>query len=334
MSPSRRASLLLLALVACGGGDDDTPGTPDAPASIADARPDAGPPPAATGTIVLAACSGLAESDEPCELVTNASACSTTRCAKLAVLFSGGDMSCESSVFAGILGGFAAQGWAAVCINVFDTNVASGAVPYLDEQARYDLAVRTATTGAWGTAYWTGAELLFAGISHGATAPVIVMARSTLDDAPAWRGTARTAGCFFDGSYDQAASADLLSTGAAGGNPCTFPVPYQRWLERYCGDGASPDTCDLATEPAAVADTITAVDPSAFAITDLRLVECGSATPTCTGDILPAAPIEALCTHLDDGPAHTCTFAALPDLTHLNCFPMRYADCITWFDAL
>jgi hypothetical protein len=331
MGSAMRTSMLtaVLALAACNGGSssvDAPPGSPDGPPAF-----DAAPP-AAVGMIPLEACRGLNGIDENCLLVTDASACTAGRCSKLVVVFTGGDQGCENAAYTNVLAGFAALGdWAAVCINYFETSDGSGAVPYLDEQGRIDLALREATTGPWGRAYWTGAHLLLQGISHGATAPVIVMARTTLDDQPHWHGATTTGGCFFDGSYDQYATAELLRTGAIGGNPCTFPVPYQRWLDRYCGVG---NTCDLQTEPSAVADTITGVLPLTFAIHDLRLIECGSALAVCTADILPAAPIQELCTRIDSGPDHQCTFDALPGSSHLACHQASWDDCRTWFEGL
>ncbi len=234
--------------------------------------------------------------------------------------------------YTSVLAGYASRGYAAVCINYFETPEGSSARPYLAEASRLDLSVREATTGPWASSYWTGDDLLLEGISHGATAPVILMARTPLDDAPHWHGRRLTAGCFFDGSYDQAATANLLATGAAGDRPCTTPVPYTRILERYC----APDdaTCDLASNPDALADTLTTVSPSTFAIADFKLFECGSALRPCLGDIIPSAPIETLCSLIDASADHSCTFASLPNDSHLTCHADHYDACRSWFDGL
>jgi hypothetical protein len=173
----------------------------------------------------------------------------------------------------------AAQGYAAVCVNYFGTASGSGTSPCVDEAARLDLAVREAATGPWARAHWTGEDLLLQGISHGATAPVILMARTTMDDQADWQGTRFTGGCFFDGAYDQAATANLLATGAAGGGACTFPVAYARWLERYCGAGTTADTCDLSSDLKAQEDTITGVSRASVAVRNFRMFECGGALP-------------------------------------------------------
>ncbi len=290
--------------------------------------------PPASGTIVVDACRGESGVAETCTLVTEASACATAPCDRLVVVFSGGEMACDTGAgYRNVLEGYAAHGYAAVCINAFETAAGSGAAPYSDEATRLDLAVREATTGAWAQAYWTGQNLLFEGISHGATAPMILMARTSFDAEPHWQGRSFTAACFFDGSYDQAATADLLHTGAIGGAPCTTPVPYTRWLERYCGPGATDATCDLRTHPAAVHDTITDLDPVTLTIRDFRLVECGSDRPVCSGDVLPAAPIEAVCAAIDASSTHACAHGSLPDDGHLTCHANEFDQCRTWFES-
>jgi hypothetical protein len=236
--------------------------------------------------------------------------------------------------YAEVLAGYASHGYAAVCINYFDTPTGSGMVPYVDEAERLDVAVREATTGPWARAYWTGADLLLEGISHGATAPVILMARTSLDDQPHWRGTHYTAGCFFDGIYDPRATFDLLATGAVGGRPCESPVSYQRGLERYCGPGATDATCDLDALPAVAEDTITAAPAGNFAVRDFQLFECGSNLRPCLGDIVAGAPIAALCSNLAADAAHSCTFRSLPNDSHLTCHADHYDACRTWFEGL
>jgi len=291
--------------------------------------------PPATGTISLEACIGETGVNERCTLVTEASACTNAKCSKLVVVFSGGEQSCVTGKgYASVLSGYASRGYAAVCINYFETSKGSGEKPYVDEASRIDRALKEATTGAWAQAYWTGEDLLLEGISHGATAPVIAMARTTLDDAPHWHGTRFTAGCFFDGVYDVLATAKLLATGAPGGQPCTKPVPYTRLLERYCGKGATAATCDLATNAKVKEDSITEVAPEAFAVRDFKLVECGSALPACVGDIIAGEPVESLCKNLDAGPTHSCSFGSLPMDGHATCHASEYDSCRVWFEGL
>lgn len=334
---SHRLAATVLLLTSCNGNAPSIPDASMADAATADASVD-GPPdaaPAAIGGITLPGCVGLSGIDERCTLQTDASACTTARCSKLVVLFTGGgDRPCDDAVFTTLLADYAAQGWAGVCIKTFETADASNAVPYVDETPRYDHAIREATTGAWAQAFWTGEQLLFEGVSHGASTPVIAMARTAVDSAAHWRGTQKTAACMFDGTYDQQASYAQLSTGAPDGGPCLAPVPARRWLTRYCGPTATAQSCDLAAQPKALEDSIAGAPLDGIAIRDFRLIECGSALPVCTGDVLPAAPIAQLCSRLEASPDHTCTYATLPTESHGGCLQSHGADCRTWFDAL
>ncbi len=290
------------------------------------------PTPAAVGQIVLDSCLGLSGVNERCTLVTNASACTQSRCRNLVVIFSGGEMGCiAGSGYQNVLTGFASRGYAAVCINYFDTPTGSGEVPYIDEATRLDTAVREATTGAWAKSYWTGEHLLLEGISHGATAPVILMARTTLATQAHWQGSRYTGGCFFDGSYDQVATANLLKTGALGGGPCLAPVSYLRGLERYCGAGANDSTCNLASNAKASEDTISSA-PVNYAIRDFKMFECGSAGPTCTKDIIPGNPIQQLCSSIHSTSGYSCDFVSLPSDGHLTCHANEYDQCRIWFE--
>jgi hypothetical protein len=311
-----------------GDSEATTSGDPD----LGDSSENTAPSP--SGPIALDACLGQTGIAERCILMTNASACTQSRCSKLVVVFSGGEMGCVTGPgYASVLAGYAAQGYAAVCVNYFETSAGSGSAPYVDEAGRIDIAVREATRGAWARTYWTGEDLLFEGISHGATAPVILMARTTLDDQPHWHGSRHTGACFFDGAYDQVATASLLATGALGGKACTTPVSYTRWLERYCGEGATAEACDLSTNPKAQEETLTSASADSFSIRDYLMFECGSALRPCTGDIVAGAPIQTLCERIDASPEHTCAFGGLPNDGHLTCHADHYAKCHRWFET-
>ena len=291
-------------------------------------------PPAASGQIVVNSCSGLSGVNEKCTLVTNASACTGAKCSHLVVIFSGGEMGCISGTgYTTALEAYASNGYAAVCINYFDTSTGSGNAPYIDEASRIDLAVKEATTGTWAKSYWTGEYLLLQGISHGATAPVILMARTSLANAGHWKGSKFTGGCFFDGSYDQVATANLLATGALGGGPCVTPVSYTRGLERYCGTGATGATCNLSTNTKAQQDTISTVSVN-FAVKDFKMFECGSSRPVCSGDIIPGAPVQNLCNNINTTSGYTCSFTALPNDGHLTCHGNEFDQCRTWFESI
>ena len=133
----------------------------------------------------------------------------------------------------------------------------------------------------------------------------------------------------------------MLGTGNDGGQ-CLFPVSHARIVGRYyqdaplvhsCINGKCP--CDPNHAPEIETDSITAVDPKEFAVTKWKLIECGSSTPTCSGDIVPAAPIRALCENLRTGPnAGTCEDDSMPNDTHLECHVTGVEKCRAWFDAL
>jgi hypothetical protein len=240
------------------------------------------------------------------------------------VLFSGGESGCTGAGYQAVLAGYAAAGWAAVCVDAFQTADGSAAAPYLAEAPRYEAAFDAVR--AWGQAYWTGSELLLEGISHGASAPLIAIARTDVETR--WSGTTKTAACMLDGTYNQYATMEFLRTGNDNGGPCLAPVSFRRWLTRYCGADATIANCDLQTQPDAVQDTIVAAPAAGFGIADIRLVECGSATPACSSDILPAEPIEALCSHIG------CEFVSDPTTSHIGCLGAHADGCRTWFDSL
>lgn len=292
------------------------------------------PPPSAIGQIEINNCLGLSGVNEKCTLVTNASACTLSKCSHLVVIFSGGEMGCiTGSGYTTAINTYASNGYAAVCINYFDTSTGSGDVPYVDEASRIDLAVKEATTGSWANSYWTGEYLLLQGISHGATAPVILMARTSLANESHWKGSKFTAGCFFDGSYDQVATANLLATGAIGGGPCVTPVSYTRGLERYCGAGATSANCNLNINTKAQQDTISSIAVN-FAVKDFKMFECGSSLSACFGDIIPGAPVQELCNNIHTTPGYSCSFSSLPNDSHLSCHANEFDQCRTWFESI
>lgn len=300
--------------------------------ATSDAGVDAGdtivPPP--NGTIVVDACVGESGVDESCVLVTNGSACTEEKCSKLVVVFSGGEMGCVTGEGYGqVLSGYASHGYAALCINYFETLTGSGYAPYVDEAQRIDIAMRAATTGPWAQAYWTGEDLLIEGISHGATAPVILMARTGLELADHWQGSHFTAGCFFDGIYDPISTANLLDS-----PEWECRVLYNRMLRRYCGVGATRSSCDLTTVAKVEEDNIVDVLPLRFGVQHFRMFECGSALESCLEDAVAAEPIEALCQNIDASPLRSCDYIRLPMDSHMTCHADHYDMCRAWFEGL
>ena len=201
-------------------------------------------------TVTLHGCLGMSGVNETCTVVLNGSGCSADfKCSHLVLIFPGGEVGCTiGQGYALVMANYSAHGWAVACANYFETSDGSGAVPYYLEVPRLDAVVKAATASNWSAAFWTGEYLQLQGISHGASSPLIVMSRYGLDKQPHWRGSLGTAGCFFDGTVNQSATAELLARGR-NGNPCLFPVPYLRMLRRYCPNSIA--TCDLATNAGA-----------------------------------------------------------------------------------
>lgn len=92
--------------------------------------------------------------------------------------------------------------------------------------------------------------------------------------------------------------------------------------------------CDPDHAPEIDQDSITGVPPGAVAVKPWKLIECGSALDPCTKDILPKAPIDALCNAIDASPDPTCVLDPMPYASHIiRSGPIRASRCIKGFDA-
>ncbi len=297
---------------------------------------------AASGIITVPTCTGLGGIAESCSFryLFDPAVCSPARpCNKLVAFYAGGDQNCAGPGYTKVLKAYAAAGYVAACLEIFETSEGSGKEPYFKEADRVD-AVLTSYL-AYARPAWTGEHLLISGISHGATAPVTAMARTTRDNA--WKGSVTTGACFYDGIYDINAEDELMATGADGGQ-CTAILSHARVVGRYypsrplvhsCGNNKC--ACDPQHAPEMDTDSITAVAPAELAIKKWKLIECGSATPTCAGDVVPAGPIQALCKNIRDNGAasgHECTDDAMPNDTHLVCHHTGIDRCLAWFDGI
>lgn len=265
------------------------------------------------------------------------SGCLQNKCAKLVIYFSGGQMSCPNPIQSpqAYLARYAAGGYVAVCARIFEREISSGQFPFHREASRVDALVKAITTDPAIRQGWNGEQLLFSGVSHGATAAVVAMARNDFDASAAhWRGSKVTGACFFDGIYN---SRDNL--GRAFTQSCSI---YPRAFGRYCPSGAisanratwpAPDTCQFADVGL---DNPVAVDVRNFAIRQWKLVECGSALDYCGADLVHAQPQVQLCQQLGADPTKSCTLGSFPSVSHDNCgaLPQTMEACRTWFDEL
>jgi hypothetical protein len=270
----------------------------------------------------------------------DAARCAGKACRKLAIFFAGGEQRCD--LYGGILDPLRDDGYVAVCAQIFEDATLTGDFPYHQEAARVDAVIRAIVADPGVTAAWSGEHLLLSGVSHGATAPVLAMARTKLDETPAWKGTRYTAACFFDGIYDVGALDDFVGTGD-GGQPCPMlgsVLSHSRAVGRYYAQPPIQHRCDNAKCFCAPghsadmdADTVTTLPASVFAVADWKLIECGSALDACTKDVIPAAPIQTLCQNIDTDPSHTCVYESMPNDSHSQCAGVGIARCRDWFDA-
>jgi hypothetical protein len=352
-------ALILFSL--CAPACDRGPGAesePDAePGQDAESSLDAGAPDAeaaadaaifpAQGEFEVEDCEGENGIDDPCywRYQIDPDECSAASpCAKLVIAFSGGEMNCDDSYgndeagYSQALTRYSENGYVAVCAGVFLTNDLSATVPFNDEAKRIELVVDAIRASEIVASVWDGSELLFAGVSHGASAPAVVMARTTLDDLPAFQGSKKTAACLHDGTYDVLATDQYLREFPLACSALREPVVCRRYFQEFSGACPVPSLDD----PEVAADTVVSVEPSVFAIKDWKIIECGSAKPGCLApgdadrDWLPASTMNAFCDNLDAGADHRCTLDPMPDDGHLTCFgTIEGIDkCRLWFDAL
>jgi hypothetical protein len=297
------------------------------------------------GEFTIDSCSGLNGSAEKCywRYLFNAEKCSEQRpCSKLVVFFSGGEMTCdesfndETSVYSKVLKAYSDDGYLAVCAGNYISNEVH--VPMFQEAARINEIMKAVRSAEVTQAIWDGKDLLWAGVSHGATATVSSMANSTYDNQDLWKGSDTTAACFHDGIYDPLYASTFLQAYPIS---CNF-LRNVSFCQRYVGidncTDPSPPTSDI------LADTVVSKTPTAFSIPHWKLVECGSeiGPPPCVAagdadrDWVPAAPIEALCSNINASPTHTCTYGSQPLEGHLSCAGTAAGTsiCRSWFNNL
>lgn len=299
------------------------------------------------GQAWLDACRGEAGSGESCYWFhrQKPAACAGGACDKLIVFFVGGEMSCASSFaneqsgYAKLAKSYADAGYAFACAQLFETNQTldtATPVAVYQEAPRVDLLVKEITAKTRVLGLWNGKKLLHSGVSHGAEAAVLAMRHTDFDQDPAWHGTAKTGACFFDGIYDVIDLEDWMD----GSNACTT---YRN--QAYCRRYGEPDGCATADTPDRRMDSLVsartndAAVPGDFAVTNWKLVECGSgmARNSCnfTGDMVPKAQQATLCGKIRSDGTRSCAFASFPKVGHNQCIDSHTSNaCRAWFDGL
>jgi hypothetical protein len=267
---------------------------------------------------------------------------------KLVIYFSGGGMKCdesfgdESANYSKILKGFSDDGYIAVCAGMYvegHQNDDVRRIPRHEEKDRIHELIASIRESEAIQELWDGSRLLIAGVSNGATVPVVVMARHDIDDSAEWKGSQTTAACFYDGIYDVIEVDDKLKR---------YPISCRgvrnaSICSRYTGAADCPDGPD-PNNPDVILDSVTTVDPSEYAVTDWKIVECGSnlPAPICgtigdwDRDWITKGPMESLCDQIDSGANHNCTLDPLPDQGHLSCAASDSGidKCRLWFNNL
>jgi len=297
-----------------------------------------------SGEKMVSACSKFDHTSESCywNFRYDQKHCSVKKpCDKLVIYFSGGEMNCDDSFdrphsqYRKVLQSYVDDGYLAVCAGIFVTGQAAKELPYHGEAKRIDALLMDIRDSSTVKALWSGKHLLFAGISHGSTAPVIAMAHTTLDNQSHWKGSVTTAACFHDGVYDVVATDKYMQQGE----------PHQRCnalrssslCNRYSDKAVSCPPLALSNKDVSL-DSLKDIRSAEFAIQNWKLVECGSALPACAenGDWAPAGPIRDLCTALDKGSQHTCVFDSQPKDSHVACMSTQkgMTICRDWFDKL
>ena len=286
-------------------------------------------------TFDVESCASLGIGTENCQfdIMFSPQSCLSEKCSKILLFFSGGQMSCPSPEDDSYMRDYANDGYIAICAKVFETSEGNTAWPRNKIAPRIFEIVNAVTQSPLVKDIWNGDALLFSGVSEGASAPVVTMARNAFDSAPEWKGTKKTGACFFDGIYDIPSFHTFIKN-----NNCFSSsglVECGRQTERYGCQAGSPD-CDCSTEETQL-DSIVGQSPSVFSIQDWKLISCGSGftgANACSYDATPQTPISDLCQNIDAGTSTNCTFKSLPYQSHITCSATHSSECREWFNTL
>lgn len=295
-------------------------------------------------TYNVQSCANDQLSSESCQWTVQFSRqCGRRACPKMVIFFSGGQMSCPSpETQSSYLSQFVSAGYVAVCVKLFETPEGAQSVPYYLMKERMNTVISDIRGNSTIRKIWNGRELLFSGISHGATAPVIVMANSNYDSTENWKGSTKTGACFYDGIYDTNAHFSFMNSNKCFDANCLFKpclVTCEKQMARYFepefgGCFTNGATCSCRTQPSE--DSVVWSNPGNFSIKNWKLMECGSQMNNpCLNDAVVALPIQRLCNRLSSsGLGHSCRFESLPYDSHLTCNNSKTEQCITWFNSL
>lgn len=287
-------------------------------------------------------CSELGSGSEKCQwtFAFNSEACSNKKCNKLVIYFSGGQMTCPSAEQnPNYLAHYASRGFLAVCAKLYETSSGSHFISFGEESSRSDELIKNIRENYYVKNLWNGKELLIAGVSHGASVPVIAMARHDFDSHDHWKASQKTAACFYDGIYNTQSQLSFLYDNSCGIGAI---LKYEDAYARYCpwtggtfqASWPQPSTCQNSLTEF---DTLDTFNVQNLSIKNWKLIECGSAlSQKCNQDMVPAEPIDALCEKIDTSSEHSCHYQSYPNVTHINCGigSESIDSCASWFDDL
>jgi hypothetical protein len=282
------------------------------------------------------------------------------------VYWAGGNQTCDDvdssgkGDFDSLLSHYVERGFIAACAQPYTTEEAAGDYPYHMEWDRMHYLMQRLRHDT--SEIWDGSHLLISGASHGATAPMVVIARhrALKDYATVWTGSSHTAVVMFDGISNPRSLEEWAGSQATGSGCGLF---HRRWVGRY-GDGSplahscSNGACycsSPAHQPDWAFDTVTpgAIDPtSPYTCSNFtqdsrqtlyRFVSCSgnvgaTACGSLSGDIVPNEQQLELYNVLNECDGITASYTRY-DCPHILCSGFdtgsncRGDDAINWLLA-
>lgn len=286
----------------------------------------------------VSACANLGTGSEHCEWVLeyNKAKCSREKkCPKLVVFFSGGQMSCpELNNKYSYLRDYADRGYIGICVKLFKSGSENSKWPRHKLLSRVSTSIEDIKSSETLKSLWTGDELLFSGVSEGATVPLLAMIQTSANKRISWKGKYKTAACFFDGIPHVPSFLKFIEQHSCFANDDL--VNCGRQIKRY-GCQSGENSCDCES-PDVLKDSVLAYPnlTSKMDISDWMLIECGSGfrRKKCSRDATPAAPIAELCKTINSSDRHKCQFKKLPFRRHAGCSITKSNLCMNFFDSL
>ncbi len=283
-------------------------------------------------------CRPLDSVGESCvwNVVADASKCPDGKCSKLVLFFNGADMNCDrlkgfqKKRLGHLMDRYSRNGYVAVTACLYETLKGANALTMGEQIGRVGTLYESVTTDPEVQRHWNGEHILVAGVSIGASTPVVALIRSRFG----LKEPGKVAACFHDGVYDIYAMDKFLWENRSSCNTSRNQSICKRYADKKRCD--YPLTQTTETE----FDSVGLTPLQGLPVDDWKLIECGSRHPggKCAlrgGDWVPAAPIEAFCRRIAAEPDHRCEFASQPLDSHLACaFGDQGIDnCRLWFDA-